>query len=78
MTRNNQQTSLQLRMRKDKILPNGAKVLDFDPDTNIVLAQFRGEFVTWAYNSDDLSTFWGHYHTDIILAVEDFRTRSTA
>lgn len=62
-------------MQTGTILKNGAEVIK--AERRIVLAQFRGEFVTWQYNRHDASdTYWGHYFGgDISAAVKDFEER---
>lgn len=40
----------------------------------VVLAEWRGEFVTWLYGNE--SFFWGHYHVDDSKsALADFMKR---
>jgi hypothetical protein len=44
-------------------------------DTSIVLATWRGEFVTWSY-SDDCAFYYGHYfQTDLMSAITDYQER---
>ena len=32
-------------------------------------------FVTWEYNKENDSYFWGHYHTDLLAAQKDLNKR---
>jgi len=61
-------------------LKNGAKLLAWkeERDSVVVLALWdRGdwEFVTWNLDTDGNCTS-GHYYTDLLSAVEDFKTRT--
>tara|TARA_B100000809_G_scaffold178827_1_gene176479 strand:- start:198 stop:485 length:288 start_codon:yes stop_codon:yes gene_type:complete len=61
------------------LLPNDANVICHDD--NFVLAGYRGEYVTWAWDSSRPdSTCWGHYFTNEQLgeAAEDFYSRCAA
>lgn len=33
------------------------------------------QFVTWEYNKQNNSFFWGHYFTDYIHALKDYHNR---
>jgi len=58
------------------ILPNGAVVIEHDPQAGVVLARFRNaEYVTWRIGEDG-DTYWGHYFGgDLGAAMADFRGR---
>jgi len=60
------------------MLPNGATFIGSRCRAKgewIVLANYRGEFVTWASTVNG-ETFWGRYfQTHIVDAVSDFQTR---
>lgn len=51
-----------------------------DPNTYVVLCLLKDErptYVTWRVGPVDLgATYWGHYHTDIALAVRDYEART--
>lgn len=59
-------------------LPNGATFIGCRrraPGEYIILANYKGEFVTWAATPNG-DTFWGRYfQTHIVDAVSDFQTR---
>lgn len=56
-----------------EILPNGAIVFAKRP--GVVLALYRGDFVTWCID-DEQNCFWGHYfRRDIVAAVASFNKR---
>lgn len=54
-------------------LSNGAIVLACKP--GVVLALKGHEFVTWILNPQG-DTCSGNYHSDLLIAVEDYNTRS--
>jgi hypothetical protein len=58
----------------DSIMNNGARVIAIHDD--IVLASFRGEYVTWKLDSEG-NAYFGHYYQDsLVKAVEDFAERT--
>lgn len=58
-----------------ELLSNGARVLKYDDDKQVVLALFHdNEFVTWA-TDDKGNCFWGHYYPNIDEALEDYNDR---
>lgn len=48
-----------------------------DEHLEVVLANIGGyqPWVTWMYNKQDSSYFWGHYFEDYKDAMEDFNKR---
>lgn len=60
-----------------QILPNGAEVLASTHE--VVLAKFRGEFVTWKWGEIEgkVDCYWGHYHDkDIVAAAKEYEERA--
>lgn len=57
-------------------LPGGAQLIVVREGTfPVVLAKWKGEFVTWFVNPSDRAVYSGHYFTDILDAAKDFSTR---
>ena len=55
-------------------LNNGATIIEQRGE--VVLAKWRGEFVTWVVNSKG-DAFWGNYHRGLASAVTDFEERAS-
>lgn len=65
-------------------LANHGNIICIDTVEKVVLAELRGEYVTWLYNSTVAEPtikqcYWGHYFgKDVIQAKADFYLRSMA
>ena len=58
---------------KLETLRNGATIIEQRGD--VVLAKWRGEYVTWVVDGEG-NAHWGHYHMqDIVSAAEEFNER---
>lgn len=63
-------------LRHDGKLKNGATLIEQRGD--VVLAKFRGEYVTWKIDAMG-GCYWGHYHgQDITKAVAEFNERRSS
>lgn len=54
---------------------NGAIVLAYCEQRQIVLAYYNGEYVTW-YTEPNGEAYWGNYFRDFNEAAEDFKNRA--
>ena len=59
-----------------RTLPNGATIVTIDFQRDVVLADFRGEAVTWKFDPSNMGCYWGHYFgSDWEEAAQDFVSR---
>jgi hypothetical protein len=71
---------LRFKVNAPKVLPNGAKVLDYKIYANgniVALCEFGvgyHPFVTWRLDEEG-NAFWGHYFDNAEEAYRDFEER---
>lgn len=70
-----------MTIKTGSVLPNGATALATAENqgnfrSTFVLAEFRGEYVTWATDHEG-NCYWGHYfQDDLLAAAKDLEERA--